>query len=73
MSHLRLHLASFCLLVCNWPEFGQILLPAVALAYKVAGTGKLGCFWCNVGTHLVGQEELRSCLLLNGFLGLIIL
>lgn len=55
MSHHRLHSSSFCLLVCNWPEFGQILLAAAALAYKEAGTGKVGCFWCIVGTHLVGR------------------
>lgn len=55
------------------PEFGQTLLAAAALAYEVAGTGGVGCFWYIMGTHVVGDEKLRPCLPLNGFFCLIIL
>lgn len=65
--------SSFSHLVCNWPEFGQTLMAAAGLAYEVAGSGKVGCFWYVVGTRLVGEEKLRPCLPLNGLFCLIFL
>lgn len=49
------------------------LLAAAALTYEVTGTGEVGCFWCIMGTRLVGEEELRPYFLLDSFFCLIIL
>lgn len=52
-----------------WATF----LAAAALTYEVAGIGKVGCFWCIMGTRLVGEEKLRPSLPLNDLFCLIIL